>query len=187
MRIDGMRWISNDANVLSVDPRERLSRVVASNVASVEFSVPAGGIYVVFRDVNPTGSDVGFRARVSVDGGSTFDTNYSCSGVYLPTGTEVIVGTTSVAQIQFLREATANAGLGTNMSGWLWLRTVSHPAIANFQFSFINAGGVYENCFGVGRYTLAGQITPPITNIQFFMESGNIQSGEFLAYRMFNR
>lgn len=182
-----MRWITFDPDVVAVDPRERLTRVVANNVASVEFSVPAGGISVNFKSIQPSNDDVGFRMRVSVDDGATFDsgTNYSSGTSYLPTGTEANVFNTSLAQVQFLQEATANAALGSDLSGWLWLRTEQHPATFNFQFAYLDEAGTFRNCKGVGRYTVAGQITAPITNVQFFMETGNIQSGEFLAYRMF--
>lgn len=148
----------------------------------MDLAVSPGGIYVVLKNINPVDSDVGLRMRVSVDGGSTFDsgTNYSSSAGYLPTGTEANVFNTSQAQIQFLQEATANAALGTNLNGWIWMRTISTPATFSWQFTHVDAAGTFRASRGVGRYEGSG----PLTHVQFLMESGNIASGEFLSYRM---
>lgn len=171
----GWQWIKNKT---------------ASSQPTLDFVLPAGHkeFWITYYNVKPENNDVGWHAKLSTDGGSTFidGTDYRSAAE----GSDSLVATAQEglnggANWRLVEQASVNLGVGNDtdegVAGSIFIKDPLNPltrtrfigqteyvAAANTDWNFSNGG--------------AHQVLEKHDAIRFLFQTGDIVSGDFSLF-----
>jgi hypothetical protein len=147
---------------------ELSTRITISNDASAEFVLDNArytSYMFVLKGVVPVTNSTDLRIRFSIDGGSTFITT---STYY--------IATTGTAFIQAFSNTSSSSALG-GLSGALFL---SVEGVPNISGKLVGANGATS--LDIKEVGGVNTTSTTVDAIQFYMESGNLNTGVISAY-----
>ena len=168
-----------------------LEQHTASNSASLDFTSCITSAYDTYRfefvGVRPATDGTFFFARLSTDGGSTYDSSaiYSVDQLYWRAGDGGPSGSGGNTQfyLSFYGAQGVSNGATRPLTGWMELydplSTAAHKTIEGQTRFFNTASGGFR--FGV-IFFQAYESTTAVNAVQFFFGSGNITSGTIRCY-----
>ena len=157
---------------------------VISNAATVSFTQFDASAYdhyrFFFQNVVPASDDVEFRARTSTDGGSSYDSG----------GSDYLNYNDNRDHWNISGNGVGSAADETGMSGEALLvapHLVKYTVLATANLSKWEANGTLLSGAASDPYAgLARLAAADVDAIQFYFESGNIESGEITMFGIVN-
>ncbi len=181
----GLKWATNAAGS---GAWTFISSTTASNDATIEFT-DLDSSYIqyqwVITDLVPETDEVEFRIRTSSDNGSTFDSgasNYDYGYIYQSANSSSNINGFAGGFTYIRLLAGTELGSDTNESGNIIL-DLFNPSGSGY--TMMTARATYMNYVDQlvnNRSAGARLAAEAVDAIQFFMSSGNIESGTFRLY-----
>ena len=167
-----------------------IATATASNSATVEFtglSATYPMYVVILNDVVPATDSTELRMRTSTDGGSTFDngaSDYAWMSRTAEVDTAPSFGTSGDDAADYIQMTGNTDDIGSDTNESYSARVYIHDPGATtytrveFKAIFSTTGGLQMTGRGIGARLSAADVDA----IQFYMTSGNIESGNFRLY-----
>lgn len=181
--LDGVTATATQLNSIGV---QHLATLTASSSATLAFTGFDSSKYSAysfhFVRLVPATDAVTFRARTSTDGGSSYDSGasdyeYTINQTTGAGGSAILAAT--AGSMRFSGSLSNVAGRG----GFNGTARINGPDGASYGFLYSTAGYMTEaNELRAANGVNVRKAAADIDGIQFFMESGNIASGEIIVF-----
>lgn len=169
-----------------------ITKKTASNSASLDFTEFDATKYdyytFVFYHIIPSSDSVELSGRTSTDGGSTWDqtaNDYKIAHGTSPSNASDGTSMQSAGQSETatLFPIATNVGSAASEYGFSGKLTVYEPDAT--AYTYIEGSGVHTDqtgAFGRSSFAVSRITTSEVNAIQFFFDSGNIESGSISMY-----